>query len=376
MTTNADDSLRRRRERGRRSQAGFRKRQAESYQQMREENERLKSAIEKLVSSMRGDEDPELLETICDVAEAAGIEAAHRPTTQSDMVQLRPRHVDPRSQGKVLMTAPRGDEDITITAATGEYTVRAADELPAATTITDNADSPLSSPSSSPPTTTTSTSTSPPLLTCGIWFDHLHYMRITIPPDDILPYLGAGAQTFAGVLFWSLMDLAQKGFVSDDAAAARTNAVVVRRGLGHAEATAGWEVRHVRAMVESRQEYKRTGSISPRYAAVAEPDLGIAVRDAISAEYRGRGLDPDRFVSTLGVEKRVRGMVGGRTFAVLEAAARGGVDPALCRLFERDVKGRLYETAICFGDGPRWSVDIVDGIFLSWFHQSLGFTFP
>ncbi|KAI1093640.1 hypothetical protein F5B19DRAFT_114486 [Rostrohypoxylon terebratum] len=336
-TRGADDALRRRRERGRRSQAGFRRRQAD-------QNRQLKAAIEKLVNTTRGDEHPELLNSIFQVAEAAGIEA-QRPAPSED-VQPWPKHV--KSGGsKRYSSRVDAEVDITIHAATRDFVPKESDQ----------GRSNLNSP--------TPSSTAPARLRCGIWIDHQYYMRISVPPDDILPYLGPGSKTFAGILFWDLMDHSQekcKRPHSDDA-------TLIRRGLGHSKVTENWAISYVQAMIEARQEYRQTGSISAQYAPAAERDMGLLMRDRITAEYQAQGKDPNQWLSTSGIEKRVRSMIGDDAFTRLEAVAKGEGDPVLRYSFE-NIECKLHETCICFGDGPRWRVDIVDGLFLDWVYTA------
>ncbi|KAI0840137.1 hypothetical protein F5Y06DRAFT_249050 [Hypoxylon sp. FL0890] len=345
MSTDTDDALRRRRERGRRSQAGFRKRQAEANQFMRDQNRSLKSAIEKLVNTTRGDEHPELLNSIFDVAEAADING-HR-LMQSPAVQPRRKHISGNSQS---YTSPvDSEEDITVNATTGEYTCK-----------TDNQASSGSSPSAP-------SLASLQRLRCGIWLDHQHYMRVSIPPDDILPHLGKGAKTFAGIIYWCMLDHSQNKCTREHTEIT----ALIQRGLHHSTVTEGWAITYIQAMVEARQEYRMTGSISPQYASAAEPDLGAVVRDQIKAEYHARGKDPDQWLSAMGIEKRVKSVVDIDTFTTLESVARGEGEPFLRHLFEMTMC-KLSETCICFGDGPRWSVDVVDRLFLDWVHATYG----
>ncbi|KAI1391055.1 uncharacterized protein F4822DRAFT_426909 [Hypoxylon trugodes] len=348
MAIDAEDALRRRRERGRRSQAGFRKRQAEATQNLQEQNRRLKSAIEKLVSSTRGDEHPELLNTIFDVAEAAGIDA-QRPAQQSTVNQLRPK---PSGTPPILACAIDGDakEDFTI-----DIAAKDIDRNAGATNsyLSDNSNS------------TGSDSSSPERLTCGIWLNPLHYLRVSIPPDDIIPYLGAGSQTFAGIMFWSVMDHGQNKCTRPHG----DTEALLRRALSHSRVTQDWGVKYIHAMVEARQEYKSTGSISPEYAAAAEPDLAMVVCGRVEEEYYARGMDPNSYLSCVGIEKRVRRMLGEDTFKVLNTVAQGGGDPVLRDLWKM-LECRLAESCVCFGDGPRWGVDVVDGLFLGWLHAA------
>ena len=184
-------------------------------------------------------------------------------------------------------------------------------------------------------------------------------MKVSLPPEDIIPYLGPRSKTFAGIIFWSLMDHSQNKCPR----AHNDITAIIRRGLSHSKITQNWTTRFVYAMIEARLEYKRTGSISYKYASAAETDLPAMVHDQIEEEYRNRGADPDRWLSAMGIEERVRDMVGEGVFALLEAAAKGGGDAAL-QYELQTVICKLHEHCICFGDGPRWDTDFVDKLFL------------
>ncbi|KAI1483510.1 hypothetical protein F4774DRAFT_406144 [Daldinia eschscholtzii] len=337
-----EDSLRRRRERGRRSQANFRKRQAEANEHMQNQNRRLKSAIEKLVSITRGDEHPELLNRIYDVAEAAGIDAKRLEETTA-AVQPRPKGANGNNQ--FFTSTTDGQEDIIINAISRDVIREESAQ--------ENSRFDSSSSISSLPSTQR--------LRCGIWLDHQHYMRVCVPPNDIIPYIGSGSKTFAGDLFWSIMDHAQKKCTRNHT----ETTALIQRALGHSKATENWTIRYIYAMVEARQEYRRTGSISAQYAPAAEPDLPGIIRSRIDADYHSRGIDPNQWLSAAGIERRVKRMIGKDSFAILEAAARGEGDPCWQESLAV-TKCRLAENCICFGDGPRWDVDVVDALFLNW----------
>ncbi|KAI0850698.1 hypothetical protein F5Y00DRAFT_231843, partial [Daldinia vernicosa] len=341
----AEDSLRRRRERGRRSQANFRKRQAEANQHIRNQNRRLKNAIEKLVNITRGDEHLELLNTIFDVAEAAGVDA--KKPTRGIAVQPVPKDVTRNKQ--LLMSAVDGEEDIIVRGTSRDIVQKASHEENPGSSFT-------SSPASLP---------SPQRLTCGIWLDHQHYMRVSIPPDDIIPYLGPGSKTFAGILFWSIMDHAQKKCTRSHT----ETTALIQRALDHSTATENWTITYIYAMVEARQEYRRTGSISAQYAPAAERDLPNLMRNRIDADYHARGIDPNQWLSAMGIEGRVKSMIGNDSFAILENAAKGEGDISLRDSLEA-MKCKLAENCVCFGDGPRWNVDIVDALFLDWVYKA------
>ncbi|KAI2619001.1 hypothetical protein GGS26DRAFT_595689 [Hypomontagnella submonticulosa] len=339
MVKDPEEALKRRRERGRRSQAGFRKRQAEANQLMQEQNRRLKSAIEKLVNTARGDERQELLTAISDVAKAADTDVK----TLTFECQPKPVcgncHNIPQGEDLVIDSERR---DVFCGWDHATDTRRAPPPLPSA---------------------------SLPRLKCGLWISDIYYMQITIPPDDILPYIGDGAKTFAGIIFWSMMDHSQ-GKCERKHTDINT---LIKKSLGHSKITDDWTIRYILAMVEGRQEYKGKGFISARYASAVDQDLGMVVRDRVQDDYRARGMDPNKWLSATGIERHVRSFLGDDTFGVLDTAARGEGDFDLRHWFE-DIQCKLCETCVCFGDGPRWHVDIVDELFLGWVHSAFWYT--
>lgn len=114
-------------------------------------------------------------------------------------------------------------------------------------------------------------------------------------------------------------------------------------------------------MISARVEYKHKGSISPKYAPAAEADLPIVVHKRVELDYREMGKDPDSWLSCLGIQERLGRIAGESALRVVEAAALGEGEDGLVGVMDR-AKCRLYDTAVCFGDGPRWDAGVVDGI--------------
>lgn len=269
-----------------------------------------------------------MLHSILNVAEAAGIDV--EALAQRDAVK------------------PLGQDDITIDAATGDFAYNLGSHL----------DSGTGSSRLRPPI--------PQRLTCGIWLDPLHYTRASLPPEDILPYLGPGAKTFAGRLFWSMAEHGQT-------ACNRPHlepVILFQRGLMHSKVTQNLEVPFMQAMLETRLEYRRTGSISPKHAAAGEPDLGIVLRKRIEADYQARGEDPGSWLSCTAIEERAREILGVSAFGLLEEAAKGEGDPTLQDLLAI-LTCTVFEASVCFGDGPRCKVDVVDELFCEWIRKGL-----
>ncbi|KAF4473397.1 quinic acid utilization activator [Fusarium agapanthi] len=239
------DELTRRRERGRRSQAAFRKRQAQSNHALADQNARLKHGIQRLLDAARGDERPDMLGIFRELAVAADLKAPPKVA----MV------------GTGLLSTEASDSDTTTTDANRFQNLFS--------------DIPLQmNPSQS----------AQYRLECSMWLDPLHYLRVSLPPQDILPYLGTGAETFAGLLFWSVMEHYQTVCTQHNAK------TVIRKGLKHSKATQDIKPSFIETMAKARVEYKQTGSISQAHAVAAEKDLGLVLCNLIETEYRSTEL--------------------------------------------------------------------------------------
>ncbi|KLP22501.1 uncharacterized protein LW94_9732 [Fusarium fujikuroi] len=311
------DELTRRRERGRRSQAAFRKRQAQSNNALADQNARLKQGIQRLLDAAQGDERPEMLDIFRELAVAADIEAPPRVSQME----------------RACSSTGVSNSDITTTDVNSFQGLFSNISLPMIP---------------SQPTQYR--------LECSMWLDPLHYLRVSLPPQDILPYLGAGAETFAGLLFWSVMEHYQTVCTQHNAK------TVIQKGLKHSKATQDIKPSFIETMAKARVEYKQTGSISQAHAVAAEKDLGLVLCNLIETEYRSTGKDPDQWLSCIGIEKRLRKTVSHDELEDMRNAALGRENTILHHRLE-DVKCRLYDSCVCFGDGPRWDVKTVDELF-------------
>ncbi|RFN55261.1 hypothetical protein FIE12Z_514 [Fusarium flagelliforme] len=324
------DQLIRRRERGRRSQAAFRKRQAQSTQALADQNVRLKKGVQRLLDEIQGDERPEMVAIIQDLAAAAELDL---PTTLSQEAASETTELS------------KGTSDIV------------ADICDTSDLLDPYADVLLST-NLLPINTTTQYR-----LDCSVWLDPLHYLRVSLPPQDILPYLGPGAESFGGLLFWSVMEHSQSGCANHDRA-------IIKSSLGHSEATQDIKPSFVHTMVRARIEYRKTGSISQEHAVAAENDLGLVLCNLVEADYRSKGKDPNHWLSCVAIEKRIRKAVGDPGISVLAGAANRQGNSALHSLLE-EVLCKLYDNCVCFGDGPRWNVQVVDRLFAPLIMQAL-----
>ncbi|KAH7257900.1 hypothetical protein BKA59DRAFT_122104 [Fusarium tricinctum] len=323
---NDQDDLTRRRERGRRSQAAFRKRQAQSVQALSIQNDALKKSIQKAINATHGDERPEMLNALRDLAEAAELDIPS--TLAGEIISHKKDRLPEKPITEISSNMTGGAwEDVCLSLGPSPATQYRLD--------------------------------------CGVWLDPLHYLRVSLPPQDILPYLGPGAESFAGILFWSVMEHSQSGCARHGPEA------LIKTGLGHSTPTKSIAPSFIQTMAKARIEYKQTGAISQAHAVAAEDDLGLVLCKLVEADYRSQGKDPNQWLSCVAIEQRVKNKIGHSALSTLTEVALGHADVLFQHLLD-EVQCKLYDTSVCFGDGPRWDVEIVDDLFAALIGHILG----
>lgn len=267
----------------------------------------MQSAIEHLVSLVRGDERSELRESIAEAALAAGLEL---PCLSAGSIDYYNKDSGQSQQ----QSGPKCE--------------------------------PSRSSCLSPPSPSSSA------VEHHSWFDPFQYKQLSQPPDDILPYLGPGAYTFAGCLFWSVMEHFQS-----DCEHGHSFETPGHDAYDHSTATREIKRSLMRAMLNARLEYKRTGVITADNVPGGERDLGMILHKRILQEYRESGLQSELWVTSLEVERVAKGLYG-EDFVLLEMAVQGEGDVVLVKNME-DLVCKLCTSAICFGDGPRWHISLI-----------------
>jgi hypothetical protein len=290
------------------------------------QNDFLKKGIQKALNASHGDERPEMLSALRDLAEAAKLDIP--PTLSRELTS----HKKGRLPEKAIT-----DISSSMTGGTWENVSLSFSPSPATQYHLD----------------------------CGVWLDPLHYLHVSLPPQDILPYLGPGAKSFAGILFWSVMEHSQSR------CARHSPGTPIKTGLGHSNATKGIKPSFIQTMAKARIEYKQTGSISQAHGVAAEDDLGLVLCKLVEADYRSQGKDPDQWLSCVAIEQRVKNKIGHPALNTLTEVILGQKDEFLQYLLD-EVQCKLYDTSVCFGDGPRWDVEKVDDLFPTLIGHVLG----
>lgn len=270
-----------------------------------------------MIASIRGDESPELLDSIQKLAEAADLDHESEKLASNTVALTQPKHLPPCVSSSI--------EDFS------------CDKIPLNLLASENRIKNQAK---------------------IFWLDPLALNEQSLPPHDIVPYLGQGSTRFASLILWSCMN---HGLQRCDLAHSPP-LEVISRSLQHSSVSQEISPTFVVDMIEARVQYIHHRRLSTRLTVAGEADLGDVINGRIRREYRGRGEDIDgTWLACEAVESCVRDMVGRKVFDLLEKGAAGDAGELVNRLME-EFKCRLWERCVCFGNGPRWHVDVVQGL--------------
>jgi hypothetical protein len=356
----------RRRERGRLAQSAFRKRQAQAKQGKDAEIARLRGAIEAIVNEACAADRPELRAKI---DEAAALLTARTEdqeednhTSETNLTESSPG-TSPDGSGPVF---PESSDNVSGYTAVDEAGLAGAVSLYNRTTLGTKSTKLLDpNPGSGWKTPATEPENRPESV--HHWHDPFYSQRCVSGAATVLPYVGAGAFTIAGRIFWHLIDYldASTAMSVDVLAAAATGPDKHRNRTGLQELInrsgtmmhfnpAEWS-----AAINSRMEtYTRHGLVE-----VQDPKV--------------REWTPGTWLSPMMAEQRIRSVVGDDVFSLLatpllsrwEAAKskRGNIRAPSDYTEVVDTFLRILPSRyVCFGDGPRWRLQEFDEALRDW----------
>ncbi|KAF2970724.1 hypothetical protein GQX73_g2771 [Xylaria multiplex] len=370
----ADEELRRRRERGKLSQARFRKRQAQASQETRQENERMRTAIAAIVRATQcGSDRSSLLRAVRAAADVAGVDASGLDDGHRDEENTP----EPGEREAVIRTSTEIEGGNDPSGASAPQT-RREDSAYSVNQIRGHASRPFSANTASPPSGRLS-----PRLDYGIWVDARRAVAVSKPPTEIIPFLGAGQYTFSGRLYWACTDYLISLCRVVTAPHSPSPWFTCQSGghppsPGEAESRL-WKllqhsppvpsVRMAQALAEAQQEYRDRGYIDGDSPA-CNPEIGTEIRQQIEATYRAHGRDLSVWMTLAELEMHVRRQLGVEAFARLESTITASCITPPPKAVDQDVRAivrllikNLAESYTCFGDGPRWRVDSISALF-------------
>lgn len=225
--------------------------------------------------------------------------------------------------------------------------------------------------------------------TVTIYRDPFHCHKCTEGAASILPFLGKGAFTFAGLIFWHLVEkhearvhakqtipwyqqvpqraLEAGGTVTDPGTCEtppRLSDIIYQAPLVEDTNAAVWI-----EMAEARMQYY--SKQSERFPTEDDSNDLVVSQDT-----------SHDWLSPISAEQRIRSIVGDQVFAVLATPAIERWERKnRNRSYTRDenkvlVDGlldRLSETFVCMGNGPHWDAKDFDSMFLEWCSPITGF---
>ncbi|KAI0378534.1 hypothetical protein F5Y04DRAFT_146624 [Hypomontagnella monticulosa] len=351
----AEEELQRRRERGKLAQRAFRKRQSKVSQDKRDETQKLRDAVGKIVRVLRRDDRPELIRAVQEAAEMAGLNTSTFTDRNSDDTSTMVSPLLSNIETSTLITRDRPNGSLV-----------GSQVIPACTSV--RTDCRLNDQNATSFEIRSDVGWMNPRSDYGLWFDTYRFMRMDDPPLDIVPFLGKGGATFAGRLFWAcgehLLEMCQKAelYVSANPRAARKANERIWNMVQHSPPL--HNTRYIKALAEARREFRDRGYIEGNNPA-GEPDSAELLQEHVLADYESRGQELTGWLSPITVELELRKRLsheGSRRFEqALQTWDSKPAENPLGEVLQSLIRSLAF-TFVCFGNGPRWRADQVMAI--------------
>jgi hypothetical protein len=359
----------RRRDRGKVAQRAFRQRQSAVVQKLKEEHEKLKSLVGEIVQSAGGDDAAQLRAAIIQAGNAAGLDlsildagdkendSSYSRTSEGLSATLHPSMAE-LSTGNTLYA----DTTLALPSSfrvegepVGGYDEQTTQILHATAVYNSYGQSGHMSPR----------------LDYGLWPDQDRCPKVVLPPDDIVPFLGAGMHTFAGNIAWACLEYAYS-FLREaiwkhrtagrhslpPGLAARTFLIQSLRPSKQLHVVA-----YITARIQARLEFRKLGYIRGDNPAVnMEYDQMITRR--ILQSFLDNGVEIDQWWSVSDVERYTIEKMGVARFVLFQAALGRGEAPYIEAL--RPLTRALAQSFVCAGEGARWRADHIMMVVDAW----------
>ncbi|KAI1472990.1 uncharacterized protein F4812DRAFT_35027 [Daldinia caldariorum] len=197
-------------------------------------------------------------------------------------------------------------------------------------------------------------------------------IHVADPPPDIVPYMGNGAYTLAGQIYWAALAFgfqALRAIVSSATPPPVAVNVVIHQ----------WSLTSMRLslpqimrVMHARLTFRRYGYFyfaNDQYAEELKSYLDPILVERLSATLRKDvkkiGINKSDFLTPLDFEKELRERFRDE-YPVFEAALRGQAFDEEHVACMRKLIQLMSRQAICFGDGPRWRPESVDTLVHGW----------
>ncbi|KAI0116025.1 hypothetical protein F4776DRAFT_666601 [Hypoxylon sp. NC0597] len=384
--TEAPDYIAARRERGKLAQRAFRQRQIDTIRNLEYENQRLRDAIS-AISDAAGQGDVRLSLAISNARRVAGLQA-----TDGESQTAVPTVTSTDDSGW-SSNASNDDATNINTAPVSSETDDILDFIMPSFGVMEPADTwsqafpAESSGTYISPTnyetfdsgigmsTLSMTSLAGSLSLMGVpttSFEPDRALHITQPPLDIMPYMGAGAYTLAGQIYWSAMAFgfqAIKAIISTATPPPAAVNIVADQFMHTLKLVTLPKIMY---LMHSRLTFRRYGYFYlasdehfEEIKSFLDPAVPLKISAALGEELEKSGVRKDDFLTPLDVERRLRDRFRDE-YPVFEAALRGQALSAQHVACMRRLMQIMSRQSICFGDGPRWRPESVDTLANGW----------
>ncbi|KAI2466862.1 hypothetical protein F4781DRAFT_404255 [Annulohypoxylon bovei var. microspora] len=375
----AADSVTARRERGKLAQRAFRQRQIDTIRSLEDENQRLRKAISDISDAARQSEVALSISisTACRVAGFPSSKTEDQPALTSsedsgwssndDAVNVAP--ISSEDDGILRYLIPSFD-DKELVDDWSQYFPIGSSETYVSPNSLEMFDSAIDMTVPSHLTSIGGGLNITDVATLA--FEPDRAIHLTNPPPDIVPYMGDGAYTLAGQMYWTAMAFgfqAIKALISTSTpplAAVNTVSDIFTHTLKHIA------LPKIMYLMHARLAFRRYGyfhlASDENWEAIRtflDPSGPSLINAALSDSLQQSGVRKDDYLAPLDVERRLRDRFRD-AYPVFEAALRGRAVAAEHVACMRRLMRVVSRQSLCFGDGPRWRPESVDALASAW----------
>ncbi|KAI0386366.1 hypothetical protein F5Y04DRAFT_121039 [Hypomontagnella monticulosa] len=380
------DFITARRERGKLAQRAFRQRQIDTIRTLEQENRRLRKAIS-AISDAADKDDAALSRAISDARKVAGL-----PATEDKA--LPPAHTvtvtDPDDSGwsngpsiddtANTVPVPNHNEDtfkatIPYVAAQdpeSDWSLSFPGDSSGAYTSVSNPEAFDSGIDMSMPTSENTDGIMVPTGPSPAWLELDRPIHISNPPPDIMPYMGAGAYTLAGQIYWAAMAFGFHTLRTIVSTPTPPPAAVEHAMDVFAFTLKKVALPQVMGLIHARLIFRRYGYFQAGNRGNMEemkgylnPVVPVEISTALIEEFQNAGIRRDDYLTPLDIERQLRDRFRDE-YPVFEAALRGQAIAQEHVHCMRQLMQIMSRQSMCFGDGPRWRPESVDTLVNGW----------
>ncbi|OTB00265.1 hypothetical protein M426DRAFT_324414 [Hypoxylon sp. CI-4A] len=197
-------------------------------------------------------------------------------------------------------------------------------------------------------------------------------LHIANPPPDIMPYIGSGAYTLAGQMYWAAMAFgfqAARAVVSSKEPPPAAVSIVADLFTHTMKQMA---LPKIMFLMHARLAFRRYGSFNlaseehwEEIKYFLDPAILPKITAALGKEFHRAGIRKEDYLTPLDIERRLRDRFQDE-YPVFEAALKGQAIVQEHVVIMRRLMQIMSRQSICFGDGPRWRAESVNTLAEGW----------